>query len=93
MMFKRFIFGCLLSSFLATAGANADEPNTPPLRPPAAEVTSVHIWGQANKSCAEWTNGCAVCARDEAGDFACSTPGIACQPKAVACSRQIQKKP
>ena len=28
-------------------------------------------------ACAEWTDGCAVCARTDGG-LACSTPGIAC---------------
>ncbi|HZH08946.1 MAG TPA: hypothetical protein VEZ24_01110 [Microvirga sp.] len=35
-------------------------------------------------TCAEWTDGCVVCARTAQG-LACSTPGIACVPKAPHC--------
>jgi hypothetical protein len=38
-------------------------------------------------TCAEWTNGCIVCQRTEQGP-ACSTPGIACVPRAPECLRR-----
>jgi hypothetical protein len=37
-------------------------------------------------ACAEWGDGCKVCRRLESG-FACSLPGIACTPGAMACLR------
>ena len=96
----------VVSAGLLAAGlgaARADEPGMSPLlklpaisAPPGAAPTppvSVLGWGDANASCAEWTNGCIICKRDEAGSAACSTPGIACQPKAISCSRQVEKKP
>ena len=70
---------------------------------PAPEPT-LHGFGRHNADCIEWMNGCAVCRRFElaparAGrpwsrrgriNFACSTPGIACQPGAIVC---LLKKP
>ncbi len=35
-------------------------------------------------ACAEWTDGCVVCARSPQG-LACSTPGIACVRQAPRC--------
>ena len=40
-----------------------------------------------NPACLEWTDACAICKRDDAGVGHCSTPGIACQPQALACSK------
>ncbi|MEE7455755.1 hypothetical protein MPAR168_19875 [Methylorubrum populi] len=37
-------------------------------------------------ACAEWGDGCKVCRRTEDG-AACSLPGIACTPGAMACLR------
>jgi hypothetical protein len=40
--------------------------------------------GPPGPSCAEWTDGCVVCARTPEG-LACSTPGIACMRNAPRC--------
>jgi hypothetical protein len=70
---------------------------------PAPETT-LHNFGRSNADCLEWMNGCAVCRRLEQApartdrpwsrrgriNFACSTPGIACQPGAIVC---LLKKP
>ncbi len=90
---KRFTFALAALAAFAARPALADEPTMAPLLKPPAEITSVQAFGDANTACAEWSNGCAICKRDESGNFACSTPGIACQPKAAACSRQVEKKP
>ncbi|CAO4174525.1 hypothetical protein [Methylorubrum populi] len=37
-------------------------------------------------ACAEWGDGCTICRRAEDG-AACSLPGIACTPGAMACLR------
>ncbi len=41
-------------------------------------------------TCAEWSDGCRVCRRIEDG-IACSLPGIACTPGAMACLRHIRE--
>ena len=38
-------------------------------------------------TCAEWTDGCIVCQRTDAG-LACSTPGITCVPGERQCLRR-----
>ena len=87
--------------FLTLAGAAfADEPRMSPMPKPMPEpalkstqtplrapAASIGSWGLQHASCAEWTNACRVCSRDAAGKPQCSTPGIACTPKAITCSR------
>ena len=38
-------------------------------------------------ACAEWTDGCVICARRPEG-LACSTPGIACTRGRIECLRR-----
>jgi hypothetical protein len=78
------------------AGARAD--------PAPAPEPTLQGFGRHNRDCIEWMNGCAVCRRlpqaparadrpwSRRGriNFACSTPGIACQPGAIVC---LLKKP
>ena len=54
--------------------ALAAEPTPPP---------SLQGFADAHPACREWSDGCAVCKRDEA--VHCSTPGIACQPAEITC--------
>jgi hypothetical protein len=51
----------------------------------AAEEASIYGYGDSNKTCQEWTDGCRTCRRSDAGEAVCSNIGIACQPKAVTC--------
>jgi hypothetical protein len=48
-------------------------------------VPSVQSYGDSNKSCTSWTDGCVTCKRDQEAELACSNIGIACQPKSVRC--------
>jgi hypothetical protein len=68
-----------LSASLASAGA--DEAAAPF----SNEAVSLQGFGVQNPLCREWSDGCAVCLRDEKGAPRCSTPGIACQPGPIAC--------
>lgn len=86
MAFRRFIPAVLIVLALA-APAAADEPRTPALRKPDPR-SSMQAFGEADKACAEWTNACVICKRDAAGAGHCSTPGIACQPKEIVCTRK-----
>lgn len=85
--------------FTALAGgASADAPRMVPMPKPLSEKpapskptpapVSISSWGLSNPSCAEWTNACEVCSRDADGKPQCSTPGIACTPKAMVCLKQ-----
>jgi hypothetical protein len=91
-----------LGLFATFVLASADEAPNPAANPPAAsppaagappspEETSLRGFGLQNAQCVEWSDGCAVCLRDEKDAAHCSTPGIACQPAAIACRREKAK--
>lgn len=79
MLLRRLPF--LMFLLVAPVPAIADEP-TPPTDT-KAEEKSVQAWGRDNPDCAEWSDACVACTRD-----GCSTPGIACTPKEIACRRK-----
>jgi hypothetical protein len=71
---------------LLLVGASAQQP-----RPDAtAEEVSMLGYGDRDRTCAEWTDGCMTCQRAENGDPVCSNIGIACQPKAITCAKRSE---
>ena len=75
----------LVVALLVLAGsatsALAAEIEIPPLR--GHDKVSVQ---NGPPNCSRWTDGCVNCSRDGKDDEpVCSNPGIACQPKAIAC--------
>jgi hypothetical protein len=54
---------------------------------PAPKPPSAAAFGDRDRTCAEWTDGCVVCRRDGPGP-ACSTPGIACVRGPVQCLKR-----
>ena len=77
---------------LGLASAAAQSPASPPAPDARAEEASLHGYGDADKTCQEWTDGCRTCQRSEAGEPVCPNIGIACQPKAIACVRRAEEK-
>ena len=77
---------------LAFGGASAQAPKTEPVQgpTPAQEEASLHGFGDADKTCQEWTDGCRTCQRSDAGEPICPNIGIACQPKAISCTRRSE---
>ena len=76
---------------LAFGGASAQLPTSQPAQDmPAAEETSLHGYGDTDKTCQEWTDGCRTCQRSQAGEPVCPNIGIACQPKAISCARRSE---
>lgn len=75
---------------LAFGGASAQAPGTQPVADtiPSPSEASLHGYGDSEKTCQEWTDGCRTCRRSEASEPSCSNIGIACQPKAIACARR-----
>ena len=69
---------CAAVAFLALAGASIAGAQTP-------EPRSMESYGADHLNCAEWSDGCTVCRRDDTGQGRCSTPGIACQPSQTVC--------
>ena len=77
-----WIRNSLVAVALAAAGVSlaADLPlrtqqpaATSPMTPPTA-------------ACREWSDGCRTCQRGAGGEVSCSNVGIACVPKAAACT-------
>ena len=80
----KFLAPAFLLAFAAPA--RADDAPTPPATPSVEDV-SLAGFGAQNADCREWTDSCAICRRDDAGAAHCSTPGIACQPQPIACTK------
>ena len=73
----------ILLLLAALAPAAADDTS-----PAAKEKQTLDSYATANKTCLEWTDGCAVCTRADGGTFHCSLPGIACQPTGLSCRKE-----
>lgn len=84
----------LALALIAPAAAFADiappRPTPPaPAPPPApAKPRPVQVFGEGNPNCAEWTDGCIVCKRQDDRTVACSMVGVACLPAEPACTRK-----
>ena len=76
----------VVAAFTLGASAQTPAPN------PAAEDASLHGYGDSDKTCQEWTDGCGTCMRSDAGEPVCPNIGIACQPKAISCTRRSEEK-
>ena len=76
---------------LAFGGASAQAPRPQPAQD-TAEEASLHGYGDSEKTCQEWTDGCRTCSRSDAGEPICPNIGIACQPKAITCMRRAEEK-
>jgi hypothetical protein len=68
---------------LLLVGASAQQQPAPP--DPSSEEASMLGYGDRDKTCAEWTDGCMTCTRADNGDPQCPNIGIACQPRAISC--------
>ena len=77
---------------IAAAFALGASAQTPPVLDPAAEEASLHGYGDSDKTCQEWTDGCRACVRSDAGEPLCPNIGIACQPKAITCTKRVEEK-
>jgi hypothetical protein len=74
-----------IAAFALAASAQTPAPA------PAQEEASLHGFGDTDKTCQEWTDGCRTCMRPESGEAVCSNIGIACQPKAISCTRRVEE--
>jgi hypothetical protein len=82
----------ILTATIALALCSGATAQTPQPKTPAQEEVSLHGFGDADKTCQEWTDGCRTCARPGSGEVVCSNIGIACQPKAISCTRRAEEK-
>ena len=73
---------------LLLVGASAQQRPVP--LDPNSEEASMLGYGDRNKTCAEWSDGCMTCSRAENGDPTCPNIGIACQAKAITCAKKSE---
>jgi hypothetical protein len=74
-----------------TLGASAQTPAPPPAQD-MVEEASLHGYGDTDKTCQEWSDGCRTCQRSDAGEPVCPNIGIVCQPKAITCAKRTEEK-
>ncbi len=78
-----------IGSFLMAATALA-APSESPV-PPTQEPPSIHGYGDTDRTCQQWVDGCRACNRGGDGGPVCSNIGIACQPKAIECTARKEE--
>jgi hypothetical protein len=70
-------------------------PNLALAGPPAAggqyklPIETIWQFGEREKLCARWTDGCRICLRSAGGVVSCSNVGIACLPEQLRCTSRL----
>ena len=86
----RTIFTALVLAAALMLAASAQQ--VPPAQvDPAAEEASIHGYGDKDKTCAEWTDGCRTCRRGPNDEVVCPNIGPACQPKPITCVQRSEQ--
>jgi len=76
------LFTVTTTVVFAQTGSTATQDNS--TAPNRTEI-HLHIYGEFNRVCVAWTDGCRNCSRDSG----CSHIGITCQPTEVTCLQQL----
>jgi hypothetical protein len=84
---KHVLTAVLLAAVLLVGASAQQQSKSPEL---TAEDASIHGFGDKDKTCEEWTDGCVTCRRDANGDPICPNIGPACQPKQITCARRTE---
>jgi hypothetical protein len=79
MLRMRSIASVLSLGFLITL-TSAQLP-TDTQQPPAAREVDIFSYGEVDKTCVRWTDGCRNCSRSSGPMPNCGNIGIACQPQ------------
>ena len=94
VIIQSLIAGASLLAQFASVPAlaqNESEPATTEARPALNAVSpSMLGFGEREKLCLAWSDGCVTCLRSELGGAVCSNIGISCQPKDIQCTRQSE---
>ena len=81
MMCFRAVFAVLAIA----AGPLAMAEDAPP---PASADIPVQAYSATDLACVAWTDSCQLCLRMPDNRAVCSTPGIACTPGPLVCTRR-----
>ena len=74
----RSIASVMSLGFLVTL-TSAQQPDTQ--NPPAPHEVDIFSYGEIDKTCMRWTDGCRNCSRGSGSLPDCGNIGIACQPQ------------
>ena len=74
----RFVLALMAGAALAQEPAPTPPPPDPPMQ----------TYGERDPACLAWTDSCQLCLRTPDNRTACSTPGIACTPGPLICTRK-----
>ncbi len=94
MMLRLRSIASVLSLGLLITLTSAQQPTDRP-EPPAASEVNIFNYGEVDKTCTRWTDGCRNCSRGDGSFPNCGNIGIACQPqdKITCFSRGPESKP
>jgi hypothetical protein len=81
MTFRSILFALALA--LGSPACAGETPPSASATLDPAEQATLQSFGASHPECVEWSDGCAVCKRTMS--VGCSTPGIACEPRDIAC--------
>ena len=92
MIIRSLIAGAWLLAQFASVQALAQNESKPATTDAQAAPNSISPsmlgFGEREKLCLAWSDGCVTCLRSESGGAVCSNIGISCQPKDIHCIRQ-----
>jgi hypothetical protein len=80
MTFRLRSIASVLSLGLLITLTSAQQPIDTP-EPPAASEANIFTYGDVDKTCMGWTDGCRNCSRSSGRMPNCGNIGIACQPQ------------
>jgi hypothetical protein len=57
---------------------------------PMSDPATIHLhnYGDRDRNCLRWSDGCRACSRDAGGSQVCSNIGPACQPAEIKCTER-----
>ena len=88
----RSIASVMSLGFLITLTSAQQPADTP--EPPAASEVDIFNYGEVDKTCMRWTDGCRNCSRGSGPMPNCGNIGIACQPQdKVTCFGRSPESP
>jgi hypothetical protein len=86
MTFRMRNIASVMSLGLLVTLTSAQQP-TDTQEPPAASEANIFNYGEVDKTCMRWTDGCRNCSRGSGPMPNCGNIGFACQPQdKVTCS-------
>jgi hypothetical protein len=93
MTFRMRNIASVLSLGLLVTLTSAQQP-TDTQEPPAASEANIFTYGEVDKTCMSWTDGCRNCSRGSGPMPNCGNIGIACQPQdKVTCFGRALQSP